>query len=167
MISRFLDTNFDGTGTKNAVGNYSGVEEKFGIQPATNQVYAIERMIVSIGDASGVRADRYGGLAGGLSNGISLRVENYTGTVYALTDSDSLITTNASWGAYCYDVELKTWGSGPELLVARWTFAKSGTPVWLNGSEGERLVVALNDDCSDLTDHRFLVQGHYKRKYSS
>jgi len=156
MISRYLDTVGDGSGTKNANGDYSGAEEIFFIAPPAGSTYDIARLIISAYDTTGMQAQEYGNLATALDPGIVVRVSNGDGVINDLTDGVP-IKTNAEWGALCYDVDVKSWGSGNELLVVRWTFAKSGIDVHLGSSE--KLEVVLNDDFEGLLSHRFMVQG--------
>ena len=156
-IYRYLDTNFDGTGTKNAIGNYSGAVEAFGITPPSGEVYKITRMIVSVRDGNGFSAADYGNITNGLTNGISVYQVKGSLILNDLTDGVP-IQTNAGWGTVCYDVDVKTWGVGEESLLVRWTFAKSGRPLTLGF--GESLEVRLNDDLSDLSSHTFMVQGY-------
>jgi hypothetical protein len=161
IISRLLDTVGDGSGTKAATGDYSVTPAFFRIKPGPTESFSIERMIVSIEDTAGFAAADYGNIAGGLANGVVVYVENdRDGIVYRLTDISRPIVNNAGWGYCCYDANLVTWGPGNEFLLVRWTFARSGAPVVLRGSLGERLVVALNDDCTGLVEHNFLVQGY-------
>lgn len=165
MLSRYLDTVGNGSGTKNANGNYSGAglgETIFKIQPAAGSVYRIARVIISIRDASGFQAEEYGNLAAALSTGIEVRVQNDSGTLIDLTDGIP-ITTNAAWGELCYDVDLKTWGNGDEFLLVRWTFSRSGTTPQLVGDRNERLEFVLNDDLSGLVSHYFLAQGYVEK----
>ena len=68
------------------------------------------------------------------------------------------ITTNGNLGRICYDVDIKGWGTGNEVLLARFTFEKCGYPLILE--PGEKLVINLSDDCSGLVDHYFLIQGY-------
>jgi len=159
LLSRFLDTNGDDTGTKNANGDYSGAEEIFYIQPGAAQVFRLARMIVSIEDTSGMAARDYGNITNGLTNGVQVRNQNDSGTLVDLTDGLP-VQDNSSWGQFCYDVDLKTWSTGNELLVVRWTFSKFGQFVRLNGANNERLEVVLNDNLSGLVRHYFLVQGY-------
>ena len=159
LISRFLDTNGDGSGTKNANGDYSGTglgEEIFWFDPESQYV-DIARMIVTLEDTSGFQAQEYGNLGGALTNGIQARIQDDTGTIVDLTDSET-IKTNAGWTAFCYDADVKTWGAGNELLTVRWTFSKSGQFIKLHGDQ--RFEIVLNDDFSGLIGHYFLVQGH-------
>jgi len=159
LLSRFLDTNGDGSGTKNANGDYSSTADIFYIQPGAEQVFRISRMLVSIEDTNGMSASDYGNITSGLTNGIQVRKQDDSGTISDLTDGLP-VQSNAAWGSFCYDVELKAWSTGNELLVVRWTFTKSGQFIRLNGSNNERLEVVLNDNLTGLIGHYFLVQGY-------
>jgi hypothetical protein len=159
LLSRFLDTNGDGSGTKNANGNYSAAEEIFYIQPGAAQVFRIARMLVTIEDTNGMSATDYGNITSGLSTGVEIRVQDDSGTLVDLTDGLP-VTNNAGWGSFCYDVDLKTWSTGNELLLVRWTFTKSGQYIRLRGANNERLEVVLNDQLTGLVGHYFLVQGY-------
>jgi len=70
------------------------------------------------------------------------------------------ITYRLSWARYCYDFEVSTFGAGNENGHARWTFAKSGTVIRLDGDSNERLVIELEDDFTGLVEHCFQVQGY-------
>lgn len=160
VFSRFLDTDGDGTGTKTAVGDYSGGSlDIFYIAPAAGEVFVIERMMISYEDTTGMQAQEYGNTGGALSVGIVVRISNDDGVVEDLTDGVT-IKDNGEWGRYCYDVQLVSWGSGNEKILARWTFARHGRPIVLNG---DKLEVVLNDDFQGLLDHYFLVQGYQSR----
>jgi hypothetical protein len=159
LFSRFADTNGNGTGTKNANGDYSSSAEVFYLQPPAGVAYRVHRMIVSLEDTTGMTAQEYGNLAAALGNGVEIMVKDDSGTVADLTDGIP-VKTNAQWGRMCYDVDVKTWGQGDELLVARWTFAKSGAAIVLNGNHNGRIEVLLNDDLRGLISHYFLVQGN-------
>lgn len=155
-ISQYLDDNGDGTGNKSAIGDYSlGVENFF--YKATGYT-DIHRIIVTVQDSGVFRAERYGALAAALTNGILIKViasDDLT-ELADLTDNIPIIA-NAQWGSLCYDVDVKAWGAGDQFLLARWTFTRSGSPLRLN--PGQSLRVVLNDDFTNLVDHRFLIQG--------
>jgi hypothetical protein len=159
IISRMLDTNGNGTGTKSALGNYTSAAEEFYIQPPEGEQYRLTRMIVSVADTPAMQAEEYGNLGAALTNGITVSVHNSQGLLYDLTDPAFPVKTNAGWAYMCYDAQMLTWGAGDELLVARFTFLKSGAPVVLRSWEGEKLVVTLNDNFTGLIAHSFLVQG--------
>ena len=156
MISQFLDTNGNGTGTNNAIGDYSSAAEEFYFQPSSGETYSISRMIVTIEDTSGFSAQEYGNLGAALTNGITIKVMDGETVDQNLTEVP--IIKNGQWPMYCHDSTLHTYGAGDEVLTSRWTFAKSGQS--LNLSSAQKLVVTLNDDFTGLISHRFLIQGH-------
>ncbi len=164
LLSRYLDTDGDGTGTKNAVGGtYTATPEEFYIQAQGGDRLSIARMIISIEDGSGVKPELYGAGAA-LTVGITVKVLSSTGAVIMDLTDGVPIKTNALWGSLCYDVDSKSWGNTPtdELVVVRWTFSKSGRPIILE--DGQKLVVLLSDDMDHLINHYFLVQGFYENR---
>ena len=159
FLYRLLDTNGgDGTGVNNAIGDYLSSQEIFYIQPPPNVTYVIARMMIEIEDATPFDSGFYGS-AITLTNGIFTRISNDTTTIVDMTNN-APIKTNSHWGLLCYDTSLSNYGSGNNFLHARCTFKKSGQSVILRGNFNERLEVVLNDDFTDLTGHRFQVQGY-------
>lgn len=158
LILRALDTNFDHTGTTVATGNYAGAPVEFGVAPPYGERYVITRLIVSVKDSGSIDADKYGnGVT--LTNGIIVAVKRGAAVIVSLTNGDP-VHTNAEWAEKCYDADISDYGAGDNFLHARWTFAKTGRPVVLDGELGDRLVVILNDDFTGLTGHRFTVNGY-------
>lgn len=158
-LYRFLDATGDGTGSKDATGDYSITPARFRIAPAAGELFVIHRMIVEVIDAGVFRAQDYGAITGGVANGIALAVRRDGADVFDLTDGLP-VKTNGGWGQHCYDAQLKDWGSGNTFLGVRWSFDKAGTPLVLNGDEAEALAVYLADDFTGLLGHTFLVQGY-------
>ena len=157
-LYRYLDTDGDGTGTKNAIGNYSGAVEEFFIAPPASTVFEIHRMIVSIEDSANPSADVYGNLAAALTNGVSIKIKDASGDLVDLCDGVT-IKANSHWSRICYDVTNLNFGSGNDIVQVRWTFAKSGKPIYLDGDKGQYLSVDVNDDLTGLVSHYFMVQG--------
>jgi len=168
IISRHLDTDGDGTGTKNAIGDYSATPEIFYIQPPAGEIYRITRMMVLIrGAKSTFYTDSYGSRTE-LSTGVEIRTQDDSGTIVNLTDNVP-IKTNGNWGRFCYDSEVYAadQGNTNTYLRVRWTFEKSGQQIRLVGNNNERLEVVLNDNFSlasgggnnALVEHYFVVQG--------
>jgi hypothetical protein len=155
---RFLDTNGDGTGTKDAIGDYSVTQGVFKIAPAAGEVFRIHRLLVYIEDTAGMTSSEYGNLGSALPNGVQLRIHNGTSTVLDLLDGVP-VTVNGEWGGLCYDVALKSWGAGNDVLLVRWTFTNAGAPLRLDGDATEELQVLLDDNLTGLIHHRFQVQG--------
>lgn len=155
FFSRYLDTDGDGTGTKDAASDHSGAAEDFYIEAQDNPL-VVARMIVSLQDANGMVAAEYGNLNTALTNGVKVYWDR-DGTEIDLTDGVP-VKTNSQWASLCYDAQILGWGTGEEVLAVRWTFSKSGIPILL--AKGDKLIVRLEDDLSDLTSHYFLVQGY-------
>jgi hypothetical protein len=162
LLIRYLDTDGDGGGTDNANGNYASAADDFYIENALGaeggQTYEIHRMIVSAQDTASMQAQEYGNLGAALTNGIRIYVDQGGGDGETAIDGGLAIKSNAEWGRLCYDVEVKSWGSGNEMLLVRWTFSKAGDPLILR-QKNSKLIVRLNDDFSGLIDHHFMVQG--------
>jgi len=160
MISRYADTVGDGSGTVNFNGDYSSAAEEAILMAGTGEDYVISRLIVSVYDTKTFTAQIYASI-GVLGNGIEVKhiAANGTTVLNDLTDSEP-ITINAEWGMMCYDVDVKSWGAGNEMLLARWTFAKAGQD-GINLSEGESIRVFMSDNLSGLLNHRFMFQGYH------
>lgn len=154
---RYLDTNGDGTGTKNAIGDYSSAEEIFYLQPPTGIVYRVARILVGIEDAA-LDWDFYGGMTA-LTNGVVLRISDDSGVITDLTDGVP-VKKNANWGENCFDAELKEApGAGNDFFQARWSYWKSGQVLRLEGTANERIEAVLNDSFTGLVNHTFKVEG--------
>lgn len=164
-IWQFADTDGDGGGTIEAIGDYSagglGLTE-FAIAPGAGEIYRIARLLVTVTDTGSFDSGAYGNnvtLANGIEihvrngtpNGASTLVQNLTGVVPIITNTD--------WAAYCYDLALYTFGAGPQVMVVRWTFSRAGVSVVLDGDAGDYLAVRLFDDFTDLDGHVFNFQG--------
>ena len=157
-VYRYLDTVGDGSGTKNANGDYSSSATDFRINAPAGGVYEITRMLVHIRDAANMSADEYGNLNGALANGITVAV--YDGDTLDCDLTDGLpVQSNADWGRVCYDAESLSYGSGDDFVRVRWTFSKAGQPLYLAGDYNFR--VQLNDNFTGLVAHYFQVQGFY------
>jgi hypothetical protein len=160
-VHRFLDTNGDGTGTKNAIGDYSTPDEFF-FTPAGADVFQAERLLVTVEDTNGMKSNLYGVLAA-LTNGIEVKIIDSDGSTVIEDLTDGLpIKTNAHWRRYCYDADVDAWGGAApadDHLSVRWTLAKAGVPLILKA--GQRISVFLNDNLTGLISHLFGLQGHY------
>ncbi|MEW8418209.1 MAG: hypothetical protein AB2669_21375 [Candidatus Thiodiazotropha endolucinida] len=105
-IYQYLDTNGDGTGTTNAIANYTGGTE-FLIAPGAAYTYGLYRMLVTIKDASGGSADEYGNLGSALTTGIKLAVIDSSDNELLDLTAGIPIKTNSEWGSCCYDLSKK------------------------------------------------------------
>jgi len=146
-VYRFLDTAGDGTGTKNAIGSYAITAETFYVQPPAANVYAINRLVVSIEDITTTGIALYGATT--VTNGVVIRRVSGSDAI-TLTDGVTL-STNLGWGRYCAVNQLTS------QLQAVCDFVR---PIRLNGDRSERLEIVLNDDFSGLSGHYFIAQGY-------
>ena len=154
-VFQFLSTNGDGTGDVAITGDYSVTPETFELAAATRPV-CVKRLIVLIRDSGTFDAAKYGNNIT-LTVGLTFYVED-TATQQTFTLTPLPIVANVDWGRYCYDAAVKTWGTGDEFLLVRWTLAKSLDP-GLILEAGTKLVLAVNDDFSGLVDHTVMAQG--------
>ena len=162
LIYRYLDTAGDGTGEKNAIGDYASTSTNFFIRcPSTTSSgvsFYLSRLIIEIEDTKGMEPEEYGHLGAALSAGYMVKVlDADLNEVLDLTDGMP-IRTNVDVGTVCYDVDLKAWtNTTNETALARLTFFQTGSRLWLK--PGHRLNIGLRDDLTGLIDHKFIVQG--------
>lgn len=158
---RFLDTVGNGTGTKNAIGDYSSTQTDFKI---LNPVGAdgdmeVNRLIVQIEDFGNAVAETYGVL-GVLTNGVEILVFDGDGnTVIDVTDGQP-IKNNGQWARHSYDVSIANFPGTNDFVECRWTFGRAGSPIELK--PGWSFCARLNDDLQGLIAHYFQVQGFQK-----
>lgn len=161
-LFRYLDTNGDGTGTKQAIQNYSAAglgPKTFYIKPPTGLIYVINRMVVYWQDAISWRSDHYGKLGAALTKGIRVYIRSDKADPIELTDGLP-IKTNGNWKRLCHDAPESGYGAGDDDTSARWTFRHSGRPLVLRGDRGDRMDIDINDNLSGLSDQTFMVQGY-------
>lgn len=147
----------DGTGTQTL-----HIPFEFFIAPPAGVVYRIARMIISMGDTAGFQAEEYGNTGAELARGVTIKERN-AATIFTNFTDGFPIKTNALWGNISYDVDVKTWGAGDEVLLCRYTFKEASQYLRLDGDNNEKLVVELNDVFTGLTHHHFLVQGNIEK----
>lgn len=180
-LTRYLSDDGTEMGLKNVNLNYLPPAGGIGptpyfIQPPQGQVYVVERLTVTIVFTLGNdRADNYGGIVGGLANGMLMAVQSFDGA--AATDIVDLldgipVLSHGGWGGVCWDVlnPLPSPGAGNDsTFMARWSFFKAGQPIRLRGQRNalpttadpaERLTLVGRDDLTTLVAHRFMAQGY-------
>jgi len=159
-IYRHLDTNGDGSGVHDAIGDYTGTgPTDFYIQDTKRDIY-LERMIVYIEDVGNFDSGKYGnGVV--LTNGIQVLItDENDNVVQTLTDVAEPILTNAQWAEHCYDMALHDWGAGNDSASVRWTFRRDlGAPLHI--PRGHKFKATLHDLFTGLEKHEFAVRGHY------
>ena len=161
-IYQLMDTVGDGSGTTNAIGNYSDIGAgltEFRLKHNTG-VQELRRLLVYIEDSGSLDAALYGN-GQILTNGIRIQLRNSSAQVLEEYTAFPILS-NGDWAGHCHDAVPLSWGTGNQILSIRWTFSKSGQPIYVNGFQGEYLTILLNDDFSGLVKHLFIVQGKYK-----
>ncbi len=171
FVSAEIDTNTRGnlgeyvaeyainsSGAYNAIDDYSNGND-FVFVPVGTNITRVARVIITVADMAISDADDYGSI-NQLPTGVAFFVEK-NGTRIRI-DGGVNTTTNGEYQRISYDVSngLSSLGNGKDYVAVRWTFAKSGTDLRLDGAKGDKLVVALHDDFSGLNDHVFVVQGY-------
>jgi hypothetical protein len=157
-LIRFLDTNGDGTGTKNAVGNYAASATNFYIQPPVGTSYVLTQFYIQLSDAGAFGQSVYGSLAAALTNG--LQIKGYRGANITLDLTDGLpIKINDHFTHLSDSVNVINWAGGVNTLTCSFDSHTFGTPFILNGNYADRLQVICNDDFTLLVDQTFLVRG--------
>jgi hypothetical protein len=160
-ICRFLDTVGDGTGTKNANGNYAAATV-FRIQPGANQVFVIKTLTWFMRDNSAFNSGSYGGGLT-LTNGVILRTQNGGGTIYNFMDGLNVFTNAdiARLAGIIDYVDLSS-GTGDDFLRAVIDFEQLlGQPLTLTQTNNnERLEIVLQDNFTGLIQHRFQAGGY-------
>lgn len=155
-VYQYLDTNGDGTGTKQATGNYASTPTTFKFTGTAKRTY-LNRMIVYLEDSGNFSTENYGAGLAALTNGIEVLLYDSAGTEVDDLTGGIAIKSNGGWARVCHDVSYIEFGAGDNVLSVRWTFANSGKPLLL--PRGGELRVALSDDCSGFVEHTFMVQG--------
>lgn len=168
LICRYLDTVGDGTGTKNATGDYTiatGTPTDFFIAPAVGTRYLIRQLAIVVADNANFTSTTYGG---GTALATGYAIEHQTDDATVLTDFTNGVPVRTN-GSLIHFGELSLpastdWDAGASqtlravLDFGAWSGDNSG--LILNGTSNERLTIPFtNDDCSALTGHYFIVQG--------
>jgi len=161
LLFRYLDTVGDGSGTKNANGDYSSVAQDFKITTQPNiSSNLIQALNIHIRDGSALSANEYGNVAA-LTNGVSVKIHNASNVaVIDLTDGIP-VKSNAGWSRGAFNMRADDFGSGDNFISAQWHFNDPGS--WMSLPTGYSLRVHLNDNLSGLIDHYFFVTGHVHR----
>lgn len=156
FFRRHLDTAGDGTGTKNATGDYSSTATDFKVRPASGTIYVVQRVVILVGDGAAHVNDGYGALSA-LTNGIL--VEKYDHGSPAVINSlhDGLpVKTNFDWARFAgNDVDVEYAGTNKHRV---WDWRPT-SPIRLDGTSSQELRFRLNDDFTGLTEHYFVAEG--------
>jgi hypothetical protein len=159
ILIRFLDTNGNGTGTKEVLGNYAVTATNFYIQPPAGSIYILTQFYIQLSDAGAFGQSVYGSLATALTNGLLIRA--YRGTVVALDLTDGIpVKYNDQFYHLSSDTQVISWSGGLNTLTSSFDYRTFNTPLVLDGNYNDKLQVTLNDDFTLLVDQTFMVRGY-------
>lgn len=157
IINQYMSDVGDGTGTINAVGDYSSTAKIFFIQPAVGEIMTLTGMFIHLVDSGSLTIGVYGGLAGALSVGLAIRVTNEGSENRSIIPG--VMKTNGDLVHMGSFFNINSFSGGVDSLSASINFSVMGAPLILEGGRGHKLEVVLNDDFVGLNDHHFLACG--------
>jgi hypothetical protein len=159
-LIQFADSVGDGTGSIDAIGDYSGGEASFKLIPPPGLVYVFEKFHIIIADVGTMDSGGYGNNgANPLTNGVNFEVRRNGATLVDFTGGRK-IKTNSEWAMYFDELVRYDFGSGDEYLVIRLDEARLKWPRWLDSRTGDQMHFTVNDDLTFLTKHRCLGLGN-------
>lgn len=160
-LIRLLDTNGDGTETKDAIGNYSAIATPFFIQPPIGQIFFINSFFIHLSDNGTFGQAVYGSMVGALTNGLAITIKT-NGIVTTDILDGITIKTNDEFLHLSFSIDLISWAGALNSMVAGFNSLNFGTTMVLDGSKLQRLEVMCNDDFTALIDQHFIVNGYYQ-----
>lgn len=163
---RYADLVGDGTGSKSMNVDGSVTAQVFKLMPRedTTSDYGyddehrieVHKAFFYIEDAGNMFAANFGALAA-LTNGFTVGHFDANGNLIRCLCDSVPLKTNAAFARVMYDVTFHTFGSGNNMLAARWTLNGAGPAIILNGKE--YLGVVINDNLTGLVDFTCQFQG--------
>lgn len=148
-----LDTNGDGTGTTNAIGNYA-TETLFRYNATVNT--ALNSMTVFAGGIGTVTASNYITLIAPLTNGIGVNVYESDGTPIQTPNPAARVKSTVGWATYAFNRSVDDWGGGENYFSVEFDLTQLGR---ICLTPGRFFAVILNDDFTGLSVQTFTVQG--------
>ena len=125
------------------------------ICPPLEEVWHIQRIILSILDATAMDDSKFGGITA-LLNGVVVR-ENLSTGYHTLTDWKN----NSDMIEDYYDLTYSNKAAAGQFgLRGRWTFSNSGAIVKLDWALGDKLEILIQDDLTGLIHFGVKAQGH-------
>lgn len=157
-LLRFLDTNGDGTGTTDAIGNYSVTPATFFVQPPAGYKFILTELQIHLSDGGTFGSTVYGSLGAALTNGFSLLGKRNGVTILDLM-SGVPVKNNDQLTHLTSRVNLISWAAVNNSLNITFSALDFDTPFILSAAAVDTLEVTLNDDFTGLVDHTFIVRG--------
>ena len=154
----YLDTNGDGTGDTDAIGDYSTTPAVFYFQPAAGITVEVTKLMIHIADKGAFDVDGYGAIAGGLTNGVVISFYRLGQLALLLTDG-APIKNNADMSHLNTDYRLTNYSSNYGSSSVSLDVAAFQTSLLMHGDLQDQLRVELSDSFVGLDDHHFILYG--------
>jgi hypothetical protein len=144
-----------GSSNINANVNGSVTPVDFEFKPGPNEVYVLDRILFYGLGTTNVTSTSYVDLVA-LTNGVEITLNNSAGIVSNVTN-DLPLKTNDDICNLCYDSRQNLFGANPRSISARYSFFKETgfRGILLDGTNGEKLIITINDNLTALVSHRF------------
>jgi len=154
---RFADTVGDETGSADAAVNGAVTPQNFYLKCLSGQKgLTVHRLLAYIRDTGSFDAGAYGnGIT--MANGIEIALVGSDGAIKIDLLDGIPIKSSGDWARQCFDIDHQSFGQGDDFMTVRWTFTKTGMPLSVGPLESIR--VTINDDLTDLVEHKFQFQG--------
>jgi len=157
QLHRYLDLNGNGTGSKDMQGVYTPVAPGiYYIEPGPAEVFVIDKLTILIRDNAILDMNTYGNNIT-LANGIIIRVMTGISTLMVDLTDGVAIHNNGDYLDHCDDWDVKSTGGGQQHLQVIWKFDKK---IRLDGANNDRLEFVIQDNISNISEHRGKVQGY-------
>ncbi len=157
----FLDTNGDGTGVKNAIGNYSAspVDFKYIRPKGSEGDLFISSLVIHLQSPVKINGQGYGASMFPLINGITLFNKNEEAIMLRNLTSDIPVKTNSDWNRYGGKTNVDPYTGGDYFFKATFRAVPPTEPLFLPPEHS--IGVTLNDDFTGLISHTFCIEGRF------
>jgi len=155
---RFLTVDNTAAGPRDMlVAGTLGVPFRFRIGPPPGQRWGVTTVVAAISDNATFNQEDFGGIAGGLVNGLALMLRS-NGVDVELYGGFR-VKKNYDWFAVPARATLTTWAGTAQTLEASFNiFQDSGQYAILDGDLGEELVVIVQDNLTSLIAMRAVAR---------
>ena len=127
-------------------------------EPPPGYGFIVHSLCVQIADNANFNQIDYGGIAGGLVNGLSFWL-NSNGVDVPLLAAQ-VVKRNLDWARISPNVDLTQWaGLSQTLIVNLDTDARFGLPLTLSSVNSDQIILRTKDDFTSLVDHTFALGG--------
>jgi len=154
-LYRYLDTVGDGSGIKNANGDYSATPQTFKIICPPGKGYRLGTFLVHLQGNTSFPLNGYANIPGGLINGWTMQLFT-NGVVTQMLDGEP-IKTNSSLERLSPAISRPAFSGAGDALAAPISIGQFELPLYID--PGDYLQITLNDDFTGLTSQHFIVQG--------